>query len=88
MSGWLQELHKKYPDGLPLLDPVDDMGVREASVQEAIADIKRMEAILQMNEVAQVNHFPLLLECLYRAWIHSRHPSKRTAVPDPGLSRR
>jgi hypothetical protein len=43
------------------------MGVREASVQEAIADIKRMEAILQMNEVAQVNHFPLLLECLYRA---------------------
>ena len=50
----VQELRKKYPQGLPTLDPVEDMGVSGPQVREALEQIKQLEQMLQYNEVAQV----------------------------------
>ncbi|KAK9838518.1 hypothetical protein WJX81_004706 [Elliptochloris bilobata] len=38
----LRELEKRYPDGLPRLDPLEDLGVDEP---EALAAVRRMEAL-------------------------------------------
>ena len=50
-----QELHKRYPDGLPRLDPVEDMGIRSVELSDAMADIKSMEDALQHNTIHQVS---------------------------------
>ena len=50
----MQELRKKYPQGLPTLDPVEDMGVSGLQVREALDQIKHLERQLQEIEVAQV----------------------------------
>ena len=50
----LQELKKRYPDGLPRLDPVDDMGIRDTRVAAAVRSIERMEKELADNEVFKV----------------------------------
>ena len=37
-----QEVEKRYPDGVPCMDPLDDLGVDEP---EALAAVRRMEAL-------------------------------------------
>ena len=32
----VQEVEKRFPDGLPLLDPIEDMGIKEKGLQEVI----------------------------------------------------
>ena len=54
-SHWLQELHRRYKDGLPKLDPVADMGINSTVLASALADIRRMETALQNNVIGQVN---------------------------------
>lgn len=48
-----QELHKRYPEGLPELDPVEDMGIRNPALSNALADIKSMKAALRQNPIQQ-----------------------------------
>lgn len=32
----LQEVQKRFPSGLPLLDPVEDMGIKEKSMKDVV----------------------------------------------------
>jgi hypothetical protein len=45
----VQDIAKKYPDGLPQLDPVTDMGVQEAGVMAAIQQMNVLEQQLAKN---------------------------------------
>ncbi|KAG1668859.1 hypothetical protein FOA52_004954 [Chlamydomonas sp. UWO 241] len=49
----LQELLKKNPEGLPQLDPVEDMGITEPELIEAARRIQDLETTLSRNEVFQ-----------------------------------
>ena len=31
-----QEVQKRFPDGLPLLDPVEDMGIKEKGMKDVV----------------------------------------------------
>ena len=33
---YFQEVEKRFPDGLPLLDPVEDMGIKEKGMKEVV----------------------------------------------------
>ncbi|CAL1528127.1 unnamed protein product [Lymnaea stagnalis] len=39
----LQEVEKRFPDGLPLLDPIEDMGIKEKSLLDTIKKIEAFE---------------------------------------------
>ena len=46
-----QELECKYPDGLPLLDPVEDIGIQDPSLTAAVHKIAALEQRLADNAV-------------------------------------
>ena len=31
-----QEVEKRFPDGIPLLDPIEDMGIKEKGLKEVV----------------------------------------------------
>lgn len=39
----IQEVHKRFPDGLPLLDPVEDMGIKEKGMKEVVKKLEAFE---------------------------------------------
>ncbi|KAH3850420.1 hypothetical protein DPMN_092831 [Dreissena polymorpha] len=39
----IQEVEKRFPDGLPLLDPVEDMGIKEKSMKDVVKKIEAFE---------------------------------------------
>ncbi|XP_076463366.1 exosome RNA helicase MTR4-like [Babylonia areolata] len=39
----LQEVEKRFPDGVPLLDPIEDMGIKEKGLHEAIKKTEAFE---------------------------------------------
>ncbi|CAG5133954.1 unnamed protein product [Candidula unifasciata] len=39
----LQEVEKRFPDGLPLLDPVEDMGIKDKTLGDTIKKIEAFE---------------------------------------------
>ncbi|KAK7100745.1 exosome RNA helicase MTR4-like [Littorina saxatilis] len=39
----MQEVEKRFPDGLPLLDPIEDMGIKEKGLKEVIKKIEAFE---------------------------------------------
>lgn len=38
---FLQEVGKRFPDGLPQLDPVEDMGIKDKAMGDTIKVIKK-----------------------------------------------
>ena len=32
----LQEVQNRFPDGIPLLDPIDDMGIKDKGLKEVV----------------------------------------------------
>lgn len=32
----LQEVQKRFPDGIPLLDPIEDMGIKDKGLKEVV----------------------------------------------------
>ncbi len=44
-----QDVARKYPDGLPRLDPVEDMGIEEPALLEAASKLEGLEAQLASN---------------------------------------
>ena len=32
----LQEVEKRFPDGIPQLDPIEDMGIKDRALKEVI----------------------------------------------------
>lgn len=45
----LQDMSSRFPDGLPLLDPVNDMGVNDPAVVAAIQQMSDLEQQLAKN---------------------------------------
>lgn len=38
-----QEVQKRFPDGVPLLDPIDDMGIKDQGLKKVIQKIEAFE---------------------------------------------
>lgn len=38
-----QEVQKRFPDGIPLLDPVDDMGIKDSALKKIIQKVEAFE---------------------------------------------
>ncbi|XP_076140739.1 exosome RNA helicase MTR4 [Alosa pseudoharengus] len=39
----IQEVQKRFPDGLPLLDPIDDMGIKDPALKKVIQKVEAFE---------------------------------------------
>lgn len=39
----LQEVQKRFPDGVPLLDPIDDMGIKDPALKKVIQKVEAFE---------------------------------------------
>ncbi|XP_017566741.1 exosome RNA helicase MTR4 [Pygocentrus nattereri] len=39
----IQEVQKRFPDGLPLLDPIDDMGIKDPGLKKVIQKVEAFE---------------------------------------------
>ncbi|KAL6472658.1 hypothetical protein MHYP_G00188460 [Metynnis hypsauchen] len=39
----VQEVQKRFPDGLPLLDPIDDMGIKDPGLKKVIQKVEAFE---------------------------------------------
>lgn len=49
----LQDLSRRFPDGLPRLDPIEDMGITDDdALKAAVAEAHAAEAKLVQNEGA------------------------------------
>lgn len=40
----IQEVEKRFPDGLPLLDPIKDMGIKDPQLKEIVQKIEAFES--------------------------------------------
>jgi len=49
----LQEVQKRFPDGLPLLDPIEDMGIKDRGLLEAIKKTQAFEARLHSHPLTK-----------------------------------
>eukprot|EP00898_Chlorokybus_atmophyticus_P004711 jgi/Chlat1/5240/Chrsp33S05083 len=45
----LQELKKRFPDGIPRLDPIEDMGIDDAEFVRTVRRIEKLEVALLQN---------------------------------------
>ena len=43
MGKSLKEVEKRFPDGIPLLDPVEDMKIKEGEFEETVRKIEVLE---------------------------------------------
>ncbi|XP_077980932.1 exosome RNA helicase MTR4-like isoform X2 [Glandiceps talaboti] len=39
----IQEVQKRFPDGVPLLDPIDDMGIKDTALKKVVEKIEAFE---------------------------------------------
>ena len=39
----INEVKKRFPDGIPLLDPIEDMGIKDKGLKEVIKKIEAFE---------------------------------------------
>uniref|UniRef100_A0A9J7ZNM8 Mtr4 exosome RNA helicase n=1 Tax=Cyprinus carpio carpio TaxID=630221 RepID=A0A9J7ZNM8_CYPCA len=39
----IQEVQKRFPDGIPLLDPIDDMGIKDPALKKVIQKVEAFE---------------------------------------------
>ena len=40
----IQEVERRFPDGLPLLDPIQDMGIKDPELKETVQKIEAFES--------------------------------------------
>ncbi|KAK9728909.1 ATP-dependent RNA helicase mtr4, variant 2 [Basidiobolus ranarum] len=69
----LKNLEKRFPDGFPLLDPIQDLNVPEQDIVHIVKKIEELEEILYSNSL--VND-PRLSE-LYNSYVHSKSLQKK-----------
>lgn len=51
----LSDMATRYPHGLPLLDPLEDIGIDDPAVVAAVAETERLEAALAANPGARLH---------------------------------
>ncbi|TFK62158.1 antiviral helicase [Pluteus cervinus] len=52
------EVHRRFPDGLPLLDPVENLGIKDKSFSELISKIAGMERKLDLHPMHRDPRLP------------------------------
>lgn len=50
----MQELHKRYAEGVPRMDPIDDMGITDMRFVAIVNSLESQERKLALNEVFKV----------------------------------
>lgn len=60
---YLQELKKRFPDGLPVVDPIEDMGIRDVSFQRIVRRIEVLEQALMEHALSKAS--PEILRVVY-----------------------
>lgn len=55
LLGLEQAALKRYPDGIPLLDPVEDMGIEDDKLTAAVRAVEGLELQLAKDPVYQVH---------------------------------
>ena len=50
----VQDLDRQFPEGIPRLDPVEDMQIEDAGMEAAVRAIEKLEGRLAANEVFKV----------------------------------
>ncbi|KAG0066082.1 ATP-dependent RNA helicase mtr4 [Linnemannia elongata] len=50
----LQELQRRCPDGIPILDPVEDMSIRSPALQRVIRQVETLEELLYKHPMANL----------------------------------
>ncbi|XP_067889141.1 exosome RNA helicase MTR4 [Heterodontus francisci] len=58
----IQEVQKRFPDGVPLLDPIDDMGIKDQGLKKVIQKIEAFEHRMYSHSM----HSDSNLETAYR----------------------
>ncbi|XP_078095944.1 exosome RNA helicase MTR4 [Mustelus asterias] len=58
----IQEVQKRFPDGVPLLDPIDDMGIKDQGLKKVIQKIEAFEHRMYSHSM----HNDSNLETVYR----------------------
>jgi len=57
----LQEVIKRFPDGIPLLDPIEDIKIEDATFTKVIRHIEALEDKLHLPKFANYLPFQILL---------------------------
>ena len=57
----MQEVRKRFPDGLPLLDPVEDMNIKDEQLKKVVRKIEALEHRMHTHPM----HKDAELESLY-----------------------
>ena len=71
----MQDLDRHFPEGIPRLDPVEDMQIEDAGMEAAVRAIEKLEGRLAANEVFKVG---CLGSCLFkRLFYHVDVPHSR-----------
>ena len=60
----LQEVHKRFPDGVPSLDPIEDMGIKDKALKEIVKKTEAFESRLFAHPL----HKDPKLEELYKSY--------------------
>ncbi|KAG0375791.1 ATP-dependent RNA helicase mtr4 [Mortierella sp. AD032] len=50
----LLELQRRCPDGIPILDPVEDMGIRTPALQRVVRQVETLEELLYKHPMADL----------------------------------
>ena len=50
----LLELQRRCPDGIPIIDPVEDMGIRSPALQRVIRQVETLEELLYKHPMANL----------------------------------
>ncbi|XP_048762429.2 exosome RNA helicase MTR4-like [Ostrea edulis] len=60
----IQEVEKRFPDGVPLLDPIEDMGIKEKALKDVVKKIEAFEHRMYSHPL----HKDKNLEDLYKQY--------------------
>ncbi|TRY65301.1 hypothetical protein DNTS_015452 [Danionella cerebrum] len=58
----IQEVQKRFPDGIPLLDPIDDMGIKDPGLKKVIQKVEAFEHRMYTHPL----HSDPSLEAVYK----------------------
>lgn len=73
----LVEVHNRFPDGLPILDPIETMGIKDESFKKLMRKIEVLESRLLSNPLHQSPHLPELWD-QYKAKVELSNQIKET----------
>ncbi|KAG7237015.1 hypothetical protein INR49_032900, partial [Caranx melampygus] len=62
----IQEVQKRFPDGVPLLDPIDDMGIKDPALKKVIQKVEAFEHRMYSHPCTVTPTWSLCILCARR----------------------